>query len=263
MSKTAYIGVDNLSRKVKTMYVGVDGVARKVKKAYIGVDGVAKEWYSSGKKLSEYGVGDIVLLPENGVNAEYIIVHQGLPSSMYDASCDGTWLLRKDAYTKGAWGSSSANDYSASSVNTYLKNTYLPKIGSSVKSVMKTAKIPYVSGSGTAGVVKSGSEGLSAMVFLLSAYEIGFTTDTDSTLRVDGAILDYFKNDGQKYCYYDGALVEWWTRSPSKTSSNYVQVVTKSGDLVPGSPSAFKYGVRPAFIINSDTMFDSSTNIIL
>lgn len=41
----AWVGVDNVARKVTNVYVGVDGVARKVKAAWIGVDGVARKFY--------------------------------------------------------------------------------------------------------------------------------------------------------------------------------------------------------------------------
>lgn len=46
MAKRAYIGVDDVARKVKSIYIGVNGVARRVKKAYIGVGGVARLAYS-------------------------------------------------------------------------------------------------------------------------------------------------------------------------------------------------------------------------
>lgn len=48
MSKSAYVGIEGLARKVKKIFVGVDGVARKVKKGYVGLNGVAKQFFSSG-----------------------------------------------------------------------------------------------------------------------------------------------------------------------------------------------------------------------
>lgn len=54
MAKRAYIGVDNVARKIKKGYIGVDGVARKIKKAYIGIGGVARPCWSSGV-LERYG----------------------------------------------------------------------------------------------------------------------------------------------------------------------------------------------------------------
>lgn len=47
MAKGAYIGVDNIARKIKKGYIGVDGVGREVKKGYIGVNGVARECFGS------------------------------------------------------------------------------------------------------------------------------------------------------------------------------------------------------------------------
>lgn len=49
MAKSAYIGIDNIARKVKKMFVGVDGIARKVKKAYIGIDGVARLFFGGAE----------------------------------------------------------------------------------------------------------------------------------------------------------------------------------------------------------------------
>lgn len=54
MAKSAYIGVEGISRKVKKMYVGIDGVARKIKKAYIGIDGVARLFYSEEMPYGYY-----------------------------------------------------------------------------------------------------------------------------------------------------------------------------------------------------------------
>ena len=39
---------------------------------------------------------------------------------LYDASCDGTWLLMKDCYEAKRWHSSNVNDYANSEINSYL-----------------------------------------------------------------------------------------------------------------------------------------------
>ena len=54
MAKKAYIGVDNIARKIKKGYIGVDNIARKIKKAYIGIGGVARPCWSGGE-LAFYG----------------------------------------------------------------------------------------------------------------------------------------------------------------------------------------------------------------
>ena len=51
--------------------------------------------------LSTKAVGSTVKLTVNGKAREFIVVHQGKPSSVYDESCNGTWLLMKDIYQLG------------------------------------------------------------------------------------------------------------------------------------------------------------------
>lgn len=50
-------------------------------------------------RLGAKAVGSIVKIKVNGAAKDFIIVHQGKPSSVYDDSCNGTWLLMKDIYT--------------------------------------------------------------------------------------------------------------------------------------------------------------------
>lgn len=50
-------------------------------------------------KLSTKAVGSIVKIKVNGAAKDFIIVHQGLPSSAYDASCNGVWVVMKDIYS--------------------------------------------------------------------------------------------------------------------------------------------------------------------
>ena len=44
-------------------------------------------------KLGTKAVGSVLKLNLNGSPKNFIVVHQGKPSSLYDDSCDGTWLL--------------------------------------------------------------------------------------------------------------------------------------------------------------------------
>lgn len=64
--------------------------------------------------LSSKAVGSVVKLNVNGAAKEFLVVHQGKPSSLYDDSCNGTWLLMKDIYENRAWHSSNSNSYKAS-----------------------------------------------------------------------------------------------------------------------------------------------------
>ena len=56
MSKGAYVGVNDIARKIKNGYIGVNDIARKIKKAYIGIGGVARPFWSLETELVYYGV---------------------------------------------------------------------------------------------------------------------------------------------------------------------------------------------------------------
>ena len=67
-------------------------------------------------KLGAKAVGSIVKLKVGGTAKEFIVVHQGKPSSMYDSSCDGTWLLMKDILEATRWHSSDDNNLENSTI---------------------------------------------------------------------------------------------------------------------------------------------------
>lgn len=54
-------------------------------------------------RLSDLEIGQTIKLNLNGTPWDWVVVNQGLPSSIYDASCDGTWLLMKDIYENRKW----------------------------------------------------------------------------------------------------------------------------------------------------------------
>lgn len=206
-------------------------------------------------KLSALSVGSSVYLNVNGSKKEFLVVHQGLPSSLYDSSCNGTWLLMKEIYEKRVWDSSN-NDYENSDIHAYLNGTFLGLFDSDIQSAIKQVKLPYQNGTGSGGSVASGSNGLSTKVFLLSGYELGWTTSNNSYFPVDGAKLDYFTSgtttaaNNLRIANYGGSAALWWLRSPSTSLTYYVFYVYAGGGwndyYYDGS-----YGVRPALVLDS------------
>lgn len=93
-------------------------------------------------RLGDLEIGTIVHIKEGGVYQDYLVVHQGLPSSMYDSSCNGTWLLLKDIYTTRTWDRSN-NDYENSNIHSYLNNIFLDLFDNDIKNAIKQVKIPY------------------------------------------------------------------------------------------------------------------------
>lgn len=61
-------------------------------------------------RLGAKAVGSTVKIKVNGTVKDFIIVHQGKPSSVYDDSCNGTWVLMKDIYTMLELGVSDTDD---------------------------------------------------------------------------------------------------------------------------------------------------------
>ena len=226
---------------------------------------VARVTPRAGQPISALPVGTIVKLIEGGTPTDYIIVHQGLPSGIYDVSCDGTWLLRKDIYEMRQWHSSNVNDYANSTLEAYLGSTFLARFESSIQVAIKKVKIPYRPGSGTSGTVNSGANGLSCKVFPLSGYEVGWTTSTDSYFPVDGAKLSYFENGNgtsaknKRISKLNGSTEDWGLRSPHRNSSNMFWIVQYDG-ANQYTRSDLSCGVRPACVVSPDMLFHTTPN---
>ena len=216
-------------------------------------------------QLGTKAVGSIVKLKENGALVDYIVVHQGKPSSLYDASCDGTWLLRKDILETRQWHSSNVNDYANSTIKAYLNSTFLARFDANIQAQIKQVKIPYRPGSGTSQTVNSGANGLSCKIFLLSDREVGYTqSNVNSYIVNDGAKLDYFKDGNgtsEKIAKLNGSAISWWLRSPNTLGAAYAWYVLSDGGA-DGLGCAGAYGVRPALILPSSllTSDDGSVN---
>ena len=259
-----YLGAGSTAHKMSKLYVGVSGQARHVQKVYVGVGGQARLVYQSGQPIGGLAVGSIVKIKVNGASKDFIVVQQGNPNTgTYDASCDGTWLLMKDIYTTSTFGNN--NSYKDSSIHTYLNGTFYNLIDSNIRAAIKQVKIPYQNGTGSGGSLATGSNGLSTKVFLLSGYEVGWTTSDDVYFPIDGAKLDYFGNgsggNSKRVAYNGSDAAIWWLRSPYTYSSSDVWRVNTDGSYI-SYWHGRSFGVRPALILPSTTLVDESGNVI-
>ena len=196
-------------------------------------------------KLSTKAVGSIVKIKVNGAAKDFIIVHQGLPSSAYDASCNGVWVVMKDIYTTMKWDGSN-NDYLNSDMTAYLNGTFISLIDADIRNAIKQVKIPYTNYSNNN--VMSGSNGLSCKVFLLSGTEVGFSGV--SYMNTEGAKLSYFDSASKRVAYNGSSAAVWWLRSPS-TNNGYGVWLVKSDGSYGNWNYSNTYGVRPAFVLPS------------
>ena len=222
----------------------------------------------TGVLASSLAVGSTVKLMEGGTAVEYLVVNQGIPSnsSLYDSSCDGTWLLRKDIHSERQWAYSNDNVYTRSAINTWLNGDFFNTLGSAEQAAVKQVKIPYCTGGGDT-TINSGANGLSVKAFLLGVYEVGWTTSDYSLFNVDGAKLEYFISgtgtaaDNKRTAKLNGRDQQWMTRTPVGDGNGAEFVVTSSGRYDTGL-SKTSDGVRPALVLPSNALFDETTLIL-
>ena len=229
-------------------------------------------------QLGKLSVGSTVLLDVDGGKRDFIIVNQGLPSSDYDDSCDGTWLLMKDIYEQRAWNDiiSTSNSYSKSSIHNYLNSKFPELLDPDIQNVIKLVKIPYtkisdktdssasgsMTGSTTSGsmngTIASGSNGLMTKIFLLSLAETGINYPN---VIAEGSILEYFtpSDYDARIGYYEGKAQGWWLRSIYTRNNNPAAYINDSGDVSWSIVTSDLYGgVRPAMILPSTLIVDDN-----
>lgn len=215
---------------------------------------------SSGISAGDLGVGKVVRLNEKGTPVDYLVVNQGIPedSPLYDASCEGTWLLRKDIREMGPFNSGGGNALPGSSIlstmSGYMKDYDLP-----VQAAIKTVKVPYCVWNGSA-TVNSGENGLQCRVFPISGYEIGLNNSLSQYIPIDGAKLSYFiDGDGadarsKRIAKFNMTNELYWTRSPSNANNTGNWYISVDGSYGNGY-SYNSYGIRPALILPYDFQF--------
>ena len=223
----------------------------------------------TGIQAGTLAVGSTVKLMEGGTAVEYLVVNQGIPenSSLYDASCDGTWLLRKDIHSERQWNTSNVNIYETSAINTWLNGDFFSSLGSVERATVKQIKIPYRAGGGEGGTNQSGANGLSCKIFLLGGYEVGLTTSVNQYFPVDGAKLAYFESgtgtsaNNKRIANYGGSAAVWWLRSPYTSFTYLVWHVLSSGNCDVSYASS-SHGIRPALILPGNALFDKTTMLL-
>jgi hypothetical protein len=235
--------------------IGGTGYAKK--KGRVLVNGTGYDIpFSSGIPIGTLPVGSVVKIGVNGKSYDFLVVNQGVPSnsSRYDSSCDGTWLLMKDIYENRVWNSSNVNKYESSDIHAYLNNTFLNLFDSNIKDAIKQVKIPYRKNGGSGGTDQSGVNGLSAKIFLLSGYEVGWTTRDSQYFPQDGAKLSYFESGSgtsankKRIAKLNGSATLWWLRSPATNNTYYAWRIHAAG-YRDYNGTSLSHGIRPAFIL--------------
>lgn len=216
--------------------------------------------------LGGKSVGSIVKLKVSGKTTEFIVVHQGKPSSLYDNSCDGTWLLMKNIYENRQWHSSNVNNLEKSTIHSYLNGTFLNLFESNIRDAIKQIKLPYRKNGGSGGSNQSGANGLLCKIFLLSGYEVGWKTSQNVNFPADGAKLSYFEYgtgssaNNKRIATLNGSAARWRLRSPYIGSTEHVWLVHSDGSY-DGNPASNSFGIRPALVLPSTLLVSDDGSV--
>lgn len=282
-----FANVNGVHREIVGGRTSIDGIEREITLGKTSVNGIEYD-IPFNRVIGKLPVGTSVYANFNGELKEFIIVQQGLPSSMYSETCNDTWLLMKDIYDNMMWRS--VINYPSFEFNT-LSNQLLPLFGDEIKDKIKQVKIPYYTGRNK-NAVYTGEDGMSVKLFFLSAKELGLDYDPPGSTNPnpqpdDGTLLSYFDASYNDYAnqkriaYWNYQPWDWWTRSivtPGSSTVNKDQnaiIVKEDGtdsgehifdrvDYGDGSyaTSSAKCGVRPAFILPSETLVNYKYHIL-
>ncbi len=162
----------------------------------------------------------------------------------------------KDIYENRQWHSSNVNNLENSTIHSYLNGTFLNLFESNIRDAIKQVKLPYRKNGGSGGSDQSGANGLLCKIFLLSGYEVGWTTSDNPYFPVDGAKLSYFESgtgtsaNNTRIANLNGSAARWWLRSPVTGYTGDVWYVRSNG-YCDDDYASYSFGIRPALILPS------------
>ena len=192
--------------------------------------------------------GKIINLPYKGVMIPHRVVHIGNPDpELYDASCNGVRGLREGIVEDRMWNATEVNVLPNNAIMQIMAG-YVENYDTAVRSAIKTVKIPYCVGNGSA-TVNSGPNGLECKIFPLGLYELGLITSDRSSIPQDGAKLDYFVSGTDSAAHIKrSAEKDYYTRSPRTDISTHVWRILALGQIADFTVTG-EFGYRPAFLL--------------
>ena len=218
-------------------------------------------------KLSQVAPGTVVKTNYNGQPTNFVVLHQGKPSPIYDDSFNGGAIMRFESIPETyAWGDGTSNDYAASGVQAHIQG-YVQYFDPGIQSNIKTVKIPYRPGTGYSPTVNSGANGLECQMYLLAAIEMG---GTDGNTPADGALLNYYLSgataeaNAKRVANYNGSPMRYNTRSPfvnNPSAAAGIWEVLNSGSLT-SIHTGNNNGALPAFVLDANTLYVDSDGFL-
>ena len=214
-------------------------------------------------QLGNVAVGTTLYLEEDGSWIPYLVVQQGLPSSKYDESCNGTWLLRRDIYSNSIWANGSGPYTDDEYYLFSAMEDMLPLFSSEIQMLIKTATLPFCYQSTRTSYRTQTKE---FKLFPLSSNEVNASLSnsyTDSSS--EGSELSYFpygsSTHTKRVANYNGSPAAWWLRSSDTESTNQSMIILENGQT-DAYTRTVEGGVRPALILPTDLIVNDSNQIV-
>lgn len=195
-----------------------------------------------GSEISDYPEGGIIKINENGTPVNfYIAKHNYEPTSN---GTERTLVVRQDVYDNQTWDSSQGQEYSNSTIDAWLNNTYKALFGSGTQTLIGTT------------VFFSAGSALTRPIFLLSLTELG---GTGYVRTPEGSKLDI--SNILQIAYMNGSSVGQWTRSPTTAETERAYAFVSNGSITT-TRTDLTSGARPCFTLPANTKVDSNGLII-
>lgn len=214
-------------------------------------------WFSMRRRMMGKGlsvgslaVGREVIIPVDGVNYNWIVVHQG--ENPCKSSLSGTWLMMKNIYRNAVCldGTSELIEdylhsyrYNDPAISDYLNGDFYEMLDDKVKPYLRTCTFESTVGS---------DKGL---VFRCSERNLGFDGSSSMGGEPDtpNNAFDYFKEySAEKFiAKYDGEAQPWWTNGVAG-ASGVIAYVTAEGKRSSFSGNRGAAGIRPMLLCDPD-----------
>lgn len=252
--------IDLAAREIIGGKVMVNNAARNIVKGRTLVDNTYRDIFF-GIPIGTLDVGETVLMDIDGKETEFLIVNQGNPDgSIYDASCDGTWLLAKNILEEKVIEPVSDMYYHGSNIHEYLNGDFLGLLDAGLQDTIIQAKIPDRTHDDD---VLEKENGLSVKVFVLSLSELNFgeRPSVGSTLSYFDKGVSTFQPNEHLIATLDGVAENWIVRSYSITGSHYISIDTKG--VFGNHDSERTVGIRPAMIVPFETRVTNTRHKIM
>ena len=234
--------------EIKSGRVLIAGTGYDIKKGRTLIGGTGYD-IKFATPIGELIAGTIVYMNVDGTRTPYIVVHQGNPdTTVYGASCNGTWVLMQNIYSLTKWQARQNSYYHSSDC---LVRQLAQSFPSKLDAVIQNNLIPLK----LLNIEYSWEDISGDKVFPLTSNDL--------------SNMDYFSDGAvsKRIATYNGAATGYWLRDPDSYGAK-IKYITASGTISTRDDNSYLggykgQGFRPMYILNTASLVaDSDFNIV-